>query len=117
MLKKPSHYESTTPRLLQEILGKMVDAVNGLEARVEHLEDFMGKFDARIEQLEKAEIAEAEVEAEPTTETQDEIDKRLQAGADEQAVRPLQVPTPEEIPMEQQDGTKPELEPEPEAKE
>ena len=28
MLRKPSHYESTTPRLMQETLGKIVEAVN-----------------------------------------------------------------------------------------
>lgn len=28
MLRRPSHYECTTPRLLEEMLGKIVDAVN-----------------------------------------------------------------------------------------
>jgi len=60
MLKKPDHYIVTTPRLLQEVFGKVVDAVNLNTEAVKLLADIAKNNTLSIRALTQAAISVAE---------------------------------------------------------
>ena len=109
MLKKPDHYAVTTPRLLQEAFGKVVDAVNANTEAVGQLTAIAKANTETICMLLRP-TSDEEVPAETIA---DAIPENAETPSEEVPPETVAeaVPEAEEVTNDGQDATKPELEP------